>query len=84
LFVISTPVHMLGNLSIIVTSERGPLMLGFDASHMKVGFRQQIAPGESHRSVAGRRDDRAPSRVRAFAAEHSPMRRMAGHDAADG
>jgi N-acyl homoserine lactone hydrolase len=80
LFILDTPGHAPGNLSVIVNGSGGPVLLTFDASHLQEGFRDGIAPGK----VAERLGAQASlERLRAFAAANPGLRVVAGHEASD-
>jgi N-acyl homoserine lactone hydrolase len=80
LFVIATPGHAPGNLSVVVNGLRGPVLLTFDASHTREGFEAGIPPGKATDRAAA---ERTVARLRAFREAHPQLRVIAGHDAAD-
>ncbi len=77
IFVVSTPGHAPGNLSVIINGIDGPALLTFDASHLQEGFRDGVAPGKvSDRSAA----DLSLNRMRAFAKANPSLRIFPGHE----
>lgn len=81
LFAISTPGHTPGNLSFIVNGMNGPVLLTFDASHMREGFESGVGPGKVVDRAAA---DASVARLKRFAERFAgTLRVIHGHEPTD-
>jgi len=76
-FAIATPGHTHGNLSYLINSLAGWVLLTGDASHTRYGFEHNIIPGWAEDT-----DDARDSlkQLRAFAEQNPAVRVIAGHE----
>jgi glyoxylase-like metal-dependent hydrolase (beta-lactamase superfamily II) len=79
-FLISSPGHAAGNLSILVNGSGGPLLLTGDASHTRKGFESGVAPGKVTDRVAA---EGSLARLREFSSRFPQVRVKFGHEASD-
>lgn len=77
IWLIPVPGHTAGQLAAIVNAEGGPLLLTFDASHLKAGFDLGVIPG-AH--VDRRAAEQSLAKLRAFAAAFPQLKVIYGHE----
>ena len=76
-FAIATPGHTLGNLSYLINSTEGWVLLTGDASHTRYGFEHDIIPGWAEDGDEARE---SLTQLRAFAEQNPRVRVIAGHE----
>ena len=77
LWAIPTPGHTHGNLSFLVNTDDGWVLLTGDASHTRWGFENNVIPGWSEDDAQARD---SLSRLRRFALSHPEVRVIYGHE----
>ena len=76
-FAIATPGHTRGNLSYLINSTEGWVLLTGDASHTRYGFDHNIIPGWAEDADEARN---SLDQLRAFAEQNPKVRVIAGHE----
>ncbi len=77
LWLIPTPGHTEGQLSALINTKPAPLLLTFDASHLKVGFDENVIPGAYVDRAAA---ERSLAKLRALAAAYPQLKVIYGHE----
>lgn len=76
-WLIPTPGHTRGQLSALINAKSGPLLLTFDASHLKAGFDLDIIPGAyADRSTA----EQSLTNLRALSSAYPQIKVIYGHE----
>lgn len=76
-WLIPTPGHTRGQLSALINAKSGPLLLTFDASHLKAGFDLDVIPGAYADRAAA---EQSLVKLRAFAAAYPQIKVIYGHE----
>ncbi len=79
LWLVPTPGHTRGHLSVVLNLASGPVLLTFDASHLQAGFDLDVPPGADTDETQARA---SLERLRSFAAAYPQMRVFSGHEPA--
>ncbi len=75
IFVLRTPGHTPGHVSVLFNMKKGPLLLTFDAAHRRVNLDEGIPPkGEYAMALE------SLAKLRRFTEEHPSVRILFGHD----
>lgn len=74
-FLLATPGHTPGHLSVVLNLERGPVLLTFDAAHRRANFTEEIPPVGDHSQALD-----SLRKLKAFAFENRDIRVIFSHD----